>query len=339
MARRRRTRVHPRARTLGLAASLAVVCMAGALAAGSVAAEGIGAGGTSSPLADPPTAAEAEAWEQDFEAREPAVGDKAAPPALDGKAPGGRLFPNVKVLSLYGAAGGFGIIGRKSLNGAAKKLRKQVKPYRERSRERVVKAFDLVSVVATSCSGRNDKCRSRVSKDTIRRYHKKIREINGRLILDIQPGRANVLDEIDHLRNFIRKPDVDVALDAEWNVGPHGTPGEDLGSLHASEINRSAKMLKRIIDNHDLPTKALIVHQFRKDSVKAESKIERPGSVDVTLNFDGIGNPSAKRAGYKRLSFKGLFNGFSLFYELDTNLMSPGQVLGLRPEPDYVMYQ
>ncbi len=322
---------------------MAVFVLAGAscaaVASGSPADDSIGAGGTSPAMTDPPTAAQVEAWDAAFLARE---GEAKRPPASasgKGGAPGGRLFPGVKVLSLYGMAGGFGILGRKSLNGAAKKLRKQLRPYRERSRETVVKAFDLVSVVVTDCSGRHDKCRSRVSKDTIHRYHDKIHSMNGRLILDIQPGRADVIDEIDHLRNFIQKPDVDVAIDAEWNMGPREEPGEDLGSIGAKKINRAAKLIDRIIDNHKLPPKALIVHQFRQDSIKREGRIDRPDDVDITLNFDGIGSPSAKKAGYRQLGFHGLFDGFSLFYELDTNLMSPGQVLGLNPEPDYVMYQ
>ena len=32
-------------------------------------------------------------------------------------------------------------------------------------------------------------------------------------------------------------------------------------------------------------------------------------------------------------------NGFKLFYEEDTNLMSPRQVLALRPPPDIVVYE
>ena len=284
-----------------------------------------------------PTDAQVAAWDAAFLASEP-MPPKAPGPAIKVNARR-KLFPKAKMLSLYGMAGGFGIIGRKSLNGAARKLKKQIKPYRRRSREDVIEAFDLVSVVATSCSGSNDKCRARVSKDTIRRYHRKIDSMQGRLILDIQPGRADPLDEMEHLRNFIQKPNVDVAIDAEWNVGPREEPGEDLGSISAKKVNRAAKMLRRIIRNHDLPPKALIVHQFREDSVKGEGRIKRPSPVDITLNFDGIGSPAAKRAGYKALSFNGLFNGFSLFYELDQNLMSPGQVLDLRPEPDYVMYQ
>jgi hypothetical protein len=33
------------------------------------------------------------------------------------------------------------------------------------------------------------------------------------------------------------------------------------------------------------------------------------------------------------------FNGFKLFYEQDLDLMKPDQVLRLRPQPDFVVYQ
>lgn len=329
---------HARASGRGLAVLLSAVVLGVGASTAAGASEEIGAGGTTQPNASPPTAEQVEAWDQ-ASLRSDGISKTSAPVPLKGGAPGGKLFPGVKVLSLYGMAGGFGVLGRKSLDEAAQKLNRQIRPYRKRSNERVVKAFDLVAVVATSCSGARDRCRTRVSKETIRRYHRKIRSINGRLILDIQPGRANVIDEMDHFRNFIQKPDVDVAIDAEWNMAEGEEPGQDLGSIGAKKVNRAAKMMKRIIANHNLPPKALIVHQFRRDSVKGESNINRPPPVDVTLNFDGIGSPSAKKAGYKDLSFPGLFNGFSLFYKLDTNLMSPRQVLGLRPQPDYIMYQ
>jgi hypothetical protein len=330
-ARSRRTRTRSRA---WLAAPAAV--LAASICAGLASASAPGAGGTAWPAAEPPTAGEARAWEEAFLRREPQA---KAPLPAPSKAPGGGLFPRSRVLSLYGAAGGFGIIGRRSLDGAGRKLNKQIKPYRERSKKPVVKAFDLVAVIATRCSGPQDKCRTRVSKDTIRSYLRKIRELGGRLILDIQPGRSNVLDEINHLRGLLEEPDVDVALDAEWNVGPRGEPGEDVGSFTATKLNKAATKVRKIVNNHDLPPKLMIIHQFREDSVRGERNIKRPDKVDVTLNFDGIGSPAAKRHGYKRLSFPGLFDGFSLFYELDSDLMSPGQVMGLKPKPSYIMYQ
>ena len=243
------------------------------------------------------------------------------------------------MLTLYGAAGGFGVIGRKSVNGAAKKLRQQLKPYREQSGKPVIGGFDLVAVIATSCQNRRDKCRTRVDDSVIRRYLNKVRELNGRLVLDIQPARSNVLTEIKKLRNFIKEPDVDVAIDAEWNVGRRGTPGQTQGSISAAKLNKASLKIQSIIREENLPQKLMVVHQFRKGSIKQDGDVRRRDKVDVTFNFDGIGSPSAKKQGYRQLSTNKLFNGFSLFYKLDSDMMRPRGVLRLKPHPDYIMYQ
>lgn len=319
----------------GVAVAVATfaACVATALATGGQPA----AQGPGDARPAPPTAAHADRWEREFLEQGSAAKPVPAPPAT--KRGSRTLFPQNRVLTLYGAAGGFGVLGRKSLNGAAKKLRKQLKPYRKLSHEPVIGGFDLVAVIATSCQGRRDKCRTRVSDKVIRRYLNKIRELNGRLVLDIQPARSNVIREISHLRKFIREPDVDVAIDAEWNVGRHGTPGQTQGSISAKKLNRASLEIQSIIRQNDLPQKLMIVHQFRKGSISKDGKVKRRDEVDVTFNFDGIGSPSAKRAGYRQLSTRRLFNGFSLFYKLDSDMMWPKGVLKLDPSPDYVMYQ
>jgi len=323
MSRSRRT-------ALALAAAILAACVAAGATAGA------GAAGPSARF-EPPTREEAQRWERQFLREEGAA--RAAAPAPAAKLKGKRLFPNVRVVSVYGAAKGFGLIGRKSVKGAAKKLKKQVKPYREHSHKRVVPAFDLVAVIATGCSGRRDKCRVRVNDGVIQRYLDKIRQVGGRLILDIQPARADPVQEIKHYRNFIRQPNVDVAIDAEWNVKRREEPGQDLGSVSAKLLNRASNAIDNIIDGNGLPPKLLIVHQFRQDSVHNKKRIDRRRKVDTTLNYDGIGGRAAKKAGYRSLSSKRLFNGFSLFYKLDKNLMKPRGVLKLEPKPDYVMYQ
>ena len=86
-------------------------------------------------------------------------------------------------------------------------------------------------------------------------------------------------------------------------------------------------------------------HQFTRRNIRGRGKIAEREDVQVTLNFDGIGSRPAKEAGYAALSAGdradgvSVFNGFSLFYRLDTGLMKPRQVLRLVPKPDYVMYQ
>jgi hypothetical protein len=71
-----------------------------------------------------------------------------------------------------------------------------------------------------------------------------------------------------------------------------------------------------------------------------------PPDVAVTLNVDGVGDPPNKVAKYDELGPNGPLPpppgfpaGFKLFYEEDTDLMQPNEVLRLRPQPDFVVYE
>jgi hypothetical protein len=249
------------------------------------------------------------------------------------------LLPRNRVVSLYGLPGGFGALGRKSASGARRRLAKQARWYKRRGKRPVIRAFDLVATVPTSCSGRRDKCRFRIPDRLVRRYLHEVRRFNGRLLLDIGLGRGTYIQEFKHWRRFLLEPDVGLAIDPEWDVGPRGEPGETVGSSRARQVNLLSRRMQRLINQHRLPSKLLVIHQFRHTSVRNDDDIKRRPKVDITLNFDGIGAPRPKRRGYTHLAERRLFNGFSLFYKLDTNLMSPRQVLRLHPHVDYSMYQ
>jgi hypothetical protein len=253
---------------------------------------------------------------------------------------GGGLFPGKRLLTLYGAPQLTAtILGKLGPRAAARKAVKQAKPYARIGDRRVIPGFDLIAVVANSTPGPDGKYRTRQPDKLIRAYLDAARSIGGRLVLDIQPGRAKVSDEIDALEKWIDEPDVDVSIDPEWEVGPRGVPGRTTGKIKAKEINAVSRRLQRIVDAGDLPPKALIVHQFHDGSVRKRRDIVQRRDVDVTLNFDGIGSPAAKAAGYRALSRRSLFNGFSIFYSLDTEVMSPRSVLGLEPEVDFLLFQ
>jgi hypothetical protein len=64
--------------------------------------------------------------------------------------------------------------------------------------------------------------------------------------------------------------------------------------------------------------------------------------------MDGFGTAELKQGVYDRLSLPplrgpdtlgGPYNGFKLFFREDTGLMSPRDVLALRPAPDVVVYE
>lgn len=261
-------------------------------------------------------------------------------PARQGPIGEASLFPENRMVAFYGAPQlPATIVGRKTPSAAASKLVSQAAQYAGTERRPVIEAFDLIAVIASSSRGPDRKYRFRQDPFVISTYLEQARAIGARLMLDIQPGRANVVAEVRALEPWLVQPDVDLSIDPEWNVGRKGVPGRTQGSIRARKLNRVSAELQEIIDANALPPKALVVHQFRKRSIHKRGRVVQRPDVDVTLNFDGIGKPPAKKAGYGQLSRPKLFNGFSLFYRLDRRLMKPRAVLRLDPEPDFLLYQ
>lgn len=317
---------HLSGRRLGLAAAVAGLLVLPAGAGASAA----GPGGL-------PTAGELERSTDRFLERHPGA---STPPARPARGPGTALLPSNRVVALYGAPQmGQTILGRRSPSGAAKQLAAQSAPYAELGHRPVVGALNLVAVFATAGGGPDGLYRTRQDDDVIRIYLDQARAVGARLILDIQPGRARLRDELRELREWVVQPDVDIAIDPEWNVGPRGVPGRTAGKVSARKVNRLAQRIARKVRANDLPPKLLVVHQFRKGSIRGRTRIKQRPKVQPLLNFDGIGSPAAKRAGYAALSVPRLFDGFSLFYRRDAPLMKASSVLALVPEPDFLLYQ
>jgi hypothetical protein len=250
------------------------------------------------------------------------------------------VLPDNRVVAFYGAPQmGQTILGMRRPPAAARKLAAQSAPYADLGDRPVVGAFDLVAVFATAAGGPDNRYRTRQDPQVIEIYLEQARAVDARLMLDIQPGRSTFARELDVLGDWVVQPDVDVAIDPEWNVGRRGIPGRTEGKVTAKEVNAVSKKLAAIVKANDLPPKLLVVHQFRRGSIRQRSRIRSRSGVQIVLNFDGIGSPGPKEAGYGALSEPPLFNGFSLFYSRDTPLMKPAAVLGLDPVPDFLLYQ
>jgi hypothetical protein len=77
--------------------------------------------------------------------------------------------------------------------------------------------------------------------------------------------------------------------------------------------------------------------------VREKKRLRSYPGVDLVLNSDGFGGAADKRAKYRQLAppaTSEFHRGFKLFFEEDTSVMSPQQVLRLRPSPvDLVIYE
>lgn len=274
------------------------------------------------------------------EAATSAAAQKPRPAQLPGG--GRRLFPDRRVVAFYGNPRDdeLGALGIGTPAQAARRLVKQAKPYNLKARP-VLPAMELISTVATAAPGPSGEYRDRMSFKTIRRYLAAARRIKALLVLDIQPGRGQFGPEIERLRPFLQEPDVGLALDPEWHVGPDDLPGKVIGSTDADVVNAAATYLARIVAEYDLPEKLLIVHRFTDNMIARADRLRPVRGVQTVVNVDGFGANGVKVAKYHAFvrSTPKLRRGFKLFYKEDVKTMSPKSVLALSPRPDVIVYE
>jgi len=257
---------------------------------------------------------------------------------------GTSVLPQYRPIGFYGAPQSpeLGELGIGSPESAAKRLRKQIRPYEDLAPKPIYPLFELLGTIALASPGPDGLYRARQPNRIIRRYARVARKERLLLLLDIQPGRARMIDEVKHLRKWLLRPYVSVALDPEWNMGRKGVPGKGIGSVSASMINKVTRYLNRLVRRHRLPDKLVVVHQFTDSMVRDKHKLKTRPYIDLVLNADGFGTPSAKRHKYEELAppkRSGIRPGFKLFYKEDTGLMSPRQVMRLRPRPSFIVYE
>ena len=255
---------------------------------------------------------------------------------------GTELFPDFRVVAFAGTPGApaLGALGKGSLAGAVKRLRRQARAY-HRSGRPVLPALDLIATICSAGPGSDGKFRYRRPMRIVEQHLAAARKARALLIIHIQPGRSTFMDELRPYRRFLSEPDVGIALDPEWRMGPGQRPGKVIGSADADEINAVSGYMDRIVKREGLPQKLLVAHQFTPNMIRRRARVRQRPGVAVTVSIDGVGSRRLKEGTYRRLARAGddLYDGFKLFYEEDGREMTPPQVLALRPQPDFVVYE
>jgi hypothetical protein len=279
----------------------------------------------------------------DQPAKKAASAKQAAPPKLAELPRGGRrLFPDRRIVAYYGAPQDdeLGALGIGTPAHAARRLERQAKPYATKARP-VLPAMELLAVTAAASPGEGDRYNTRQDPSIIDRYLRAARRAKALLVLDIQPGRSDFFTEATRLKRWLKEPDVGLALDPEWRMGPGQVPGQVIGHVDAREVNAVSAWLSKLTVQGKLPQKLFLVHQFTNEMVD-DTQLHPRAGLAMVLNADGFGTQALKKVKYKAFtaSPRRFFGeGFKLFYREDTRLMTPREVLRLRPPPDVVVYE
>lgn len=259
---------------------------------------------------------------------------------------GGRtVFPGRRVVALYGHPGApsLGVLGEQGVRAAVRRAQEHARAYDRLSAVPVVPAFEIIATVAQRSAGSDGNYSGEASLDRLRPWVEAAGRAGMFVLLDLQPGRADLLEQAHRYAPLLRLPHVGLALDPEWKLQPGQLPLRQIGHLGAAEINRTSAWLAALTRDAGLPQKLFVVHQFRLSMVRNPDRLrtDRP-ELAVLIHMDGQGGAAQKLTTWRAVRAArpaGVPLGWKNFYDEDRPMFSPERTMARRPRPVMISYQ
>ncbi|HMP87446.1 MAG TPA: hypothetical protein PKE63_09230 [Lacibacter sp.] len=259
----------------------------------------------------------------------------------------GAVLPFYRVVAFYGNfyCTGMGILGEFPPPVVLQKLRAQVREWEKADTlTPVLPAVHYIAVTAQSspCDGTY---RARMPEKEIRKAMAMADSLGGLCFLDVQVGLSTLQQELPRLLPYLRSAHVHLGIDPEFSMKSGQRPGTVIGSFDAADINYVTGVLATLVKENQLPPKILVVHRFTQAMLTNSRNILTRPEVQVVINMDGFGSPDLKRSSYLHFVSRQpvQFTGFKVFYKNDAKsggrIMSPAEMLQLKPRPVYIQYQ
>lgn len=263
--------------------------------------------------------------------------------------PGGgtKVFPEYRLVGYAGIEGSGSAMGKLGVGDMDERVQEMTELGQKYTAggKKVMPTVEFIATVVQPSPGKDGKWRTRASDESVRKHLDAARKVDGVLLLAIQPGRADFPTEVEHYEKWLKEPDVGVALDPEWRMGPGEVPMRTFGHVTGKELDDTAAYLAKVVKDNHLPEKVMLYHQLRVDIVRQGNDLKaHPGVVPI-VSIDGIGSKSMKIDTWNAITKvkpAHVHPGFKLFFEEDAEfgpLMTPAEVLALKPTPDYVLYE
>jgi hypothetical protein len=207
-------------------------------------------------------------------------------------------------------------------------------------------ALHYIAVTAQIQPGKAGKYRLRMPFHQIDSVLSMAKEINAIVFLDIQVGLSTIQQELPEFEKYLKMPHVHIGIDPEFSMKSGHLPGKVVGTYDAADINYVTDYLAKIVRENNLPPKILVVHRFTQKGVTNYRQIKTRPEVQIVMHMDGWGEPARKINTYKTFIHREPveFTGFKVFYKNDVirskaRLMTPEELLRLKPRPVYIQYQ
>jgi hypothetical protein len=260
-------------------------------------------------------------------------------------APPPSILRDNQLIVYYGTplSSQLGILGALSPEDAAASVAAHARTYDELNGDALgaAGALDIIYAMAQAEPTENGLYIRKLPDEEIRRYIALAEQHDLQVMLDLQIGRASILDEVRAIEPFLLNPRVHVAIDPEYAVGPYGVPIETPGQISGDEINAVQDYLRSLVEVHGLPPKVLVIHQYMDATVVDGDRVLPSEDVDLVVNMDAFGDTVEKQRKYEFFAAKSYSrnDGFNVFLEHDHNVMSELDILRLSPVPRVIFYQ
>jgi hypothetical protein len=261
--------------------------------------------------------------------------------------PGGGqlLFPGHRLICLYGSPGtpALGALGEQGLAASIARVRGLAAMYRKLSRVPVVPAFEILATVAQGSPGRDGLYSYANSVAALRPWVRAATRHGLYVILDLQPGRANLLTQAKRYESLLKLPGVGLALDPEWKLQPGQLPLQQIGSVSIGQVNSVIRWLAGLTAKYHLPQKLLVLHQFELSMIQGEARLDtRNSDLAIVIHMDGQGAPSVKQQTWNAVTAAaphGVFFGWKNFLVKDHPMLDPQETMQHSPQPVMISYQ
>lgn len=258
---------------------------------------------------------------------------------------GGLLFPGRRMVALYGHPSGpaLGALGEQDPAAAVTRVQELAQQYASVDGENVIPAFEIIATVASGGPGLDGDFSNETDPAELKPYVDAIVNAGGYAFLDLQPGRASLLEQAKRYESLLKHPQVGLALDPEWKLGPDQLPMTDIGHVEAAEVNEVSEWLAALTRDNGLPQKGLIIHQFQLQMLRDREQIRMDHPELATIiHVDGHGSTGDKFGTWDVMRQDlnpAAFLAWKNFIDEDTPMFTPEQTLAVNPRPWFVSYQ
>lgn len=152
----------------------------------------------------------------------------------------------------------------------------------------VVPTAMLLATVASSTPGTDGSYSGKRSLADLRPFVDAARTARTSVLLTFQPGRQSLLEQVRLYEELLLEPNVGVALEPAWRLGPGELPGSQSGVVAASEINEVVDYLAELATARALPPKMLAVRLATGATVSDPENLDASRlPVQVVLEVSG----------------------------------------------------